>query len=1100
MYSLNDINERVAETSKKSHGLHVFNRLEEVRKEGGEKHRSRWFWELLQNAKDAVEANQAVDICVEITDEHVRFKHTGNPFKLDEIIQLIVQGSTKSEQENKTGRFGTGFISTYILSEKVQIEGVLNDNTKFDFVLDREAEDEEEFLEKQEKCIEKFQQSLTDIEPLSKDKRETIFTYPLKENKKRIAESGLGKIEKYLPFVLAFNKKLNRISISKDGNVQHYSKSNGQNYQALDETIQPNIISISESNGPIKRIIVGLIQKDDYDIAILLEEKNGDLGLIHLDDKYPKFYYAFPLLETGDYGIPIVINSEKFSLKTERNDIFLGKNLQQDPDIYLNKKTIEKAIELIPNYINWANHLGTKNIAYIYDFKKVNKNGLDEDWLNQKKCEGINLIKKTPAFNINNELKSLVDFKVPANPNDEVREVLHNLLNDFKGYYLPLKHMTDYWYEMISNHATLLGQNIQNLNYAFGITHLAGKIEDLGTLDNLRSALSFDNKDRKVFDWLNDFYSLVNQYSQDLFNINAILLNQNDQFIKRTPKLKIDKIRDDSLIKVDILLGNDIRSELIHRQLQLPSQVCNPIEQKEYLDSIIPKVNDRSEDEYSETDVKANALLMKWLLDNKAYFERLKSFQVLTLKNDESLNKEVFPIHKKHKLLAPKKTWKDRFPIYSELIRSDHCMHDTYADYLTEEDFSELEKQEFIHRTPLVRRKETVRREDLKKLMKNPNNSSFLDTDQEDYKIGEIVYWDFAYFVSSENSILDNQSLSKTKKLLKFVLTEAPYVDEKFNVTNKIKFSDNNTLEVRRSIWPGRLRETQWVYVKSDTDDSNFNYSSETPSSKNLADLIKEDEKLREAIRGDKAATVLGILGISVADLLRSSLKNEEEQLQWDKAFTHLLTSGMSASEAVSLITDPETVANFRERKEKKKQLEANQSTGNNFEKVFEKIIKSYSPELEIRREPWGSDYIIEHDFINPETDNEEVFNIDGHYVELKATGKDYAAMTPLQVETAVKQQEHYSLVVLELDGVVINEEAILQNTYVISNVGYLLEKKYASLLKIKGVEDEVQEDSGDIQIVMQPGEVRFHIQKKLWRTGRSLEDFIQNLINTNSP
>lgn len=118
---------------------------------------------------------------------------------------MIVQGSTKSEQENKTGRFGTGFISTYILSEKVQIEGVLNDNTKFDFVLDREAENEEEFLEKQEKCIEKFQQSLTNIEPSSTNKRETIFTYPLKENKKRIAESGLGKIEKYLPFVLAFN-------------------------------------------------------------------------------------------------------------------------------------------------------------------------------------------------------------------------------------------------------------------------------------------------------------------------------------------------------------------------------------------------------------------------------------------------------------------------------------------------------------------------------------------------------------------------------------------------------------------------------------------------------------------------------------------------------------------------------------------------------------------------------------------------------------------------------------------------------------------------------------------------------------------------------
>lgn len=30
------------------------------------------FGNLLQNTKDAVETNKAVDICVEITDEHVR--------------------------------------------------------------------------------------------------------------------------------------------------------------------------------------------------------------------------------------------------------------------------------------------------------------------------------------------------------------------------------------------------------------------------------------------------------------------------------------------------------------------------------------------------------------------------------------------------------------------------------------------------------------------------------------------------------------------------------------------------------------------------------------------------------------------------------------------------------------------------------------------------------------------------------------------------------------------------------------------------------------------------------------------------------------------
>ena len=99
-----------------------------------EDYEKRWFWELLQNAKDSVEENQSIKVKIEITDDQISFLHTGSPFELDDILSLIIQGSSKNNKEGKTGKFGTGFITTYLLSKEVCITGKLtNDLGCFSF-------------------------------------------------------------------------------------------------------------------------------------------------------------------------------------------------------------------------------------------------------------------------------------------------------------------------------------------------------------------------------------------------------------------------------------------------------------------------------------------------------------------------------------------------------------------------------------------------------------------------------------------------------------------------------------------------------------------------------------------------------------------------------------------------------------------------------------------------------------------------------------------------------------------------------------------------------------------------------------------------------
>ena len=92
--------------------------------------RVRWIWELIQNAKDVSNEFGKCKINIDVYDDKFIFSHNGDPFEMKHLKSLVDQYSSKSE-ENKddsetTGKYGTGFITTYILSRKVKIKGILS--------------------------------------------------------------------------------------------------------------------------------------------------------------------------------------------------------------------------------------------------------------------------------------------------------------------------------------------------------------------------------------------------------------------------------------------------------------------------------------------------------------------------------------------------------------------------------------------------------------------------------------------------------------------------------------------------------------------------------------------------------------------------------------------------------------------------------------------------------------------------------------------------------------------------------------------------------------------------------------------------------------
>ena len=109
----------------------------------------RWIWELIQNAKDVPNSSGKVDIEIsfDTSNKTLEFKHNGRLFSTKNIIFLIEQVSTKErdkieqKKERSTGKFGTGFLTTHLLSKRVTVSGYIQDDeepiSKFSIDLDR---------------------------------------------------------------------------------------------------------------------------------------------------------------------------------------------------------------------------------------------------------------------------------------------------------------------------------------------------------------------------------------------------------------------------------------------------------------------------------------------------------------------------------------------------------------------------------------------------------------------------------------------------------------------------------------------------------------------------------------------------------------------------------------------------------------------------------------------------------------------------------------------------------------------------------------------------------------------------------------------------
>ncbi len=143
--------------------------------------------------------------------------------KEENLWSMVTQISSKQSDDKTTGQFGTGFITTTLLSPKITIEAFLeNGNRPFILNLDRIGQSRGEIRASIKSNIDLIEQVLTlKATDYFEERNVTRFIYDL-EYSKNVEESieaieyGIESLVNHLKYLLVFNKKIGSIKYNEN--------------------------------------------------------------------------------------------------------------------------------------------------------------------------------------------------------------------------------------------------------------------------------------------------------------------------------------------------------------------------------------------------------------------------------------------------------------------------------------------------------------------------------------------------------------------------------------------------------------------------------------------------------------------------------------------------------------------------------------------------------------------------------------------------------------------------------------------------------------------------------------------------------------------
>jgi len=558
----------------------------------------RWVWELMQNAKDIPNRFGQVSIKIELNENSLKFQHNGNPFSLKNIMGLIQQVSSKdstNSNEEVTGKFGTGFISTHLLSRKISVKGFVLHNgihRKFDIILDRSGDSSEDLIPKIKTALEHISQiednQLFPIENNYETNRselsfDTSFEYELLSDKsKKWANDGIVDLVNTLPQTLVNLEKIKKVTVVNNGVQEIYEKK--EFFKRDGVTAYEVKISNQESK---KFLSYG---KNEITLAIEVNNFNP-ITLIEHFGQQPNLFRDFPLIGSEKFHFPYILNGHTFNPTEDRDSIVL--HSEESKEAIENRQSIENAISVAQEFTQWliTNNTINRHIC-AYSRRPELKSTWEEfskNWFTKIQTDWRKQLIEMPLFET--EEGVIIDLKNAIIPEDgdtkDFKKDFYELSKPiFFSNKIPKQEKYFDWLKILGPRTDKEQRENWDVRLTKNAEDLAKIITDLGNKKNLlKNTELVDINDLNK--WLNNLYSyLVKTQQTDLLSNYDLIPNQYGNF-KKLSELHIEdpqKPIPDELLDVLDKLGEHWRDDLIDREinigLSIDTKGCSDISER----------------------------------------------------------------------------------------------------------------------------------------------------------------------------------------------------------------------------------------------------------------------------------------------------------------------------------------------------------------------------------------------------------------------------------------------------------------------------------------------------------------------------------------
>jgi len=1053
---------------------------------------ARWPFELTQNAHDAGPRDglSGVNIWVSFDGRTVVYEHDGKPFTMQDLAALLSGGSNKEfESTETTGRFGTGFLVTHVLSLQIGFRGVLSANSSHEEVsirLDRGG-DEKSIFDNTTHCYQGIKEATA--LPSLDDHRTARFEYQI--DNEDAAQIGMSALRATLPYLYGTCDHLGAVTI-QDGilGVTRFTPEAAVDGEFFGCHVRERQFAVETDGGNrhVMKVIRARTRADSTSsVIVVLRQSDGHWTADIPSDDAARLFCRFPIRASDFVPINAVIDG-RFDLRQERDSVLM-KEADQDQ--------IAEALKLLPKVVSLAVDKTWR------DGHKLARVGMPDrafgekledplrSWWQTQLSTAANTLAGMPIVQTDvGMLRSIgtsptAAFVVPrfdlTQSSDEIPfDKAWNLARDLRDVHPALLPIAPDWTAIVSEWCSL------------GVPSRRIALTEMGQIVRDGAARLSDLRTKTPLDWLAQYLDLLGEVSakHNCGTVMQSLVPDQNGVLKSPATLWRDEGIDASLKDMAHVIGLDVRGRLLLDDLfrrtadggfaqmkaLLNAQIAKSLGESaiineclEHLAKSLPDGKPISDDRKHHRDTSID--LLKFLWDHQGPGAVAEAQRCPLVVSDGTAARWA----SNRKVMAPISMWHDDARPFAKLYKEDRVLSEEYLSRMGGDRhlISALVAWDMAFGDPVCEDAPRELKEERLKVLA-VDGTDVTNVTVSDERLSQIA-------------LLPNELIQRcqgdeqlAKLLLGLVLKHAAPHDTAWRETREITGRRDRAdvrIKISPALWLGDLKTKAWVPVQSEDG-----VEPVRANAGNLRELL--DPSWLSA--NDAGVELLSRhFGFSALELrLLSTVPSPEARGQVENGL---------ASIVQSLGGDPakysELAADLAIRQKREKEKERNRKFGLGVQRAIEKYLNARGLHPEFI--DCGYDYDLFLDDLLPIDAGTHHFRLADYFLEVKATTTGEVRLTPTQAQTASENTAKFILCVVDLRGTRIEEmpeewrvEDVEPKARIVSNIGSLVTEPHRLVDEAKGCEVGIRNEMS----------LRYGVPLSVWEHGVSLCAWAESL------